>query len=385
MREIYLDNSATTRVHESVREEMIAVLNDEYGNPSSLHRKGVQAEEKFRQAARRIADSLKVSEKEIFFTSGGTESNNLAIIGAAMAHKRRGRHLITSCFEHPSVSMAMAYLQKEGFEVTYLPVDERGLISPESVRDAMREDTILVSIMMVNNEIGAAEPIRDIGKAIKAANPDTLFHVDAIQGYGKYEIRPRSACIDLLSASGHKIHGPKGVGFLYVRDKARILPIIHGGEQQKGLRSGTENMPGIVGLGCAAQLVTRNLPGDVEKLYALKERLTQGLLTLDGVTVNGPSLREGAPHIVSASFSGVRSEVLLHALEDKGIYVSAGSACSSHKKGTSPTLAAIGLSPALADCTLRLSLGLYNTDEDIDDTIEALRELLPMLRRFYRR
>lgn len=383
--EIYLDNSATTRTFPKVRETVLQTMAEDYGNPSSLHKKGVEAEQYVRRAKEQIARSLKVAEKEIFFTSGGTESNNLAILGTAWAHRRTGRHLITSAVEHPSVLETMKALEEQGFSVTYLPVDDQGRVSPEALQAAMTPETILVSVMAVNNEIGTREPVEELGLLVKEKNPQCLFHVDAVQGFGKYWLRPRSAKIDLLSVSAHKIHGPKGIGFLYVREGVKLHPTLFGGGQQNGLRSGTENVPGIAGLGVAVEEIYRDHEARIDRLYALKDRLAQGLLQLPEVRVNGPQGRDGAPHIVSASFAGVRSEVLLHALEEKGIYVSAGSACSSHHPGVSSTLAAIGLEPKWRDGTLRFSMSMDTTEEEIDTVLQALAELLPFLRRFTRR
>lgn len=383
--EIYLDNSATTRTFPQVRETVLQTMAEDYGNPSSLHKKGVEAEQYVRRAKEQIARSLKVSEKEIFFTSGGTESNNLAILGTAWAHRRSGQHLITSAVEHPSVLETMKALEEQGFSVTYLPVDAQGRVSPEALQAAMTPETILVSVMAVNNEIGTREPVEELGPLIKERNPQCLFHVDAVQGFGKYRLRPKTAKIDLLSVSAHKIHGPKGIGFLYVRDGVKLHPTLFGGGQQNGLRSGTENVPGIAGLGVAVEEIYRDHEARMDRLYALKARLVQGLLQLPEVQVNGPQGREGTPHIVSASFAGVRSEVLLHALEEKGIYVSAGSACSSHHPGVSSTLAAIGLSPKWRDGTLRFSMSMDTTEEEIDMVLQVLAELLPFLRRFTRR
>ncbi len=383
--EIYFDNSATTPVFPCVREVMMRTMEDDFGNPSSMHRKGMDAENYIRTAKTQIAKTLKVDEKEILFTSGGTESNNTAILGTVSANPRLGKHLITSAIEHPSVANTMHWLEGQGYRVTYLPVDHEGRISLEDLAAAIDDETILVSIMMVNNEIGTREPIEEISRVIKEKNPNTIFHVDAVQAYGKYVIRPKKWGIDLMSVSGHKIHGPKGIGFLYIRDKVKINPIIFGGEQQKGLRSGTENVPGIAGLGAAAEEIYREHESRTAYLYGCKSRMTEGLLQLEGVTVNGPAVDDGAPHVVSASFAGVRSEVLLHALEDKRIYVSAGSACASNHPGLSSTLVAIGLDPKLLDCTLRFSFSIFTTEEEVDETLKALKELLPFLRKYTRK
>ena len=382
--EAYLDNSATTRVLPCVKDLMVEVMEVEYGNPSSLHKKGVEAEAQVRLARERIAKTLKAAEKNIYFTSGGTESNNMALIGAAMANRRAGMHLITSSVEHASVRQPMRFLEEQGFSVTYLPVDRTGKIRLDALADAIREDTILISVMYVNNEMGAVEPVEEIAQMIRRKKPDILFHVDAIQAYGKYEIRPKRQGIDLLSVSGHKIHGPKGIGFLYVGDSVKIKPIVFGGGQQKDLRSGTENVPGIAGLGLAAQEMYRDHQEKVERLYRLKEALVEGVASLDGTVVNGLTGRDSAPHIVSVSFEGVRSEVLLHALEEKGIYVSSGSACSSNHPSVSSTLKSIGVARDLLDSTIRFSFGMETVMDEITYTVDTLRQLLPMLRRYRR-
>ena len=383
--EVYLDNSATTRCSERAKDLMVKVLMEDYGNPSSLHMKGVEAENYIKEAKKKIAKTLKVDEKEILFTSGGTESNNTALIGAALANKRAGNHIITTSIEHASVSAVTGYLEELGFRVAYLKVDADGIISLDELREAVCEDTILVSMMMVNNEIGAVEPIEEAIKVIKEKNPNTLVHVDAIQAYGKYRIFPKKLGIDMLSVSGHKIHGPKGVGFLYVDSHVKLKPIIFGGGQQGGMRSGTENVPGIAGIAKAAQIMYDNYDQDIEKLYDLKKCFIEGVKKIDRVIVNGPDCMDGAPHIVSVSFSGVRSEVLLHSLEDKGIYVSAGSACSAHKPQPSATLMAMGVPKDLLSSTIRFSFSVFTTMEEINYTLEALYDIIPMLRKYTRK
>ena len=388
--EAYFDNSATTKVLDCVKDAVVDAMCVNYGNAAAKHRKGVEAENLIREAKKAIANTLKVQEKEILFTSGGTESNNTALIGTALANRRAGKHLITTGVEHPSIYNTMSFLEEMGFEVTYLPVDHLGHISLEDLEKAIREDTILVSVMYVNNEVGAVEPIEAISQCIKKKNPKTLFHVDAIQAYGKYKIRPKKQGIDLLSVSGHKIHGPKGVGLLYVGDKVKIQPIVFGGGQQQNLRSGTENVPGIAGLAKAAEMLYSRFDEDHARLCACKRRFIEGVRELDQVTVNGllPDAPYGegtAAHIVSVSFAGVRSEVLLHALEDKGIYVSAGSACSAHKPQPSAALKAIGVDKSLLDSTIRFSFSVFTTEEEIDVCLRALYNIVPMLRRYSRR
>lgn len=383
--EAYLDNSATTKCAEEVVDMVVKVMREDYGNPSSKHMKGVAAEKHIKEAASVIAKSLKCQEKELVFTSGGTESNNLAIIGTAMANQRKGKHVIVSSVEHSSVKEPFRFLEEQGFRVTYLPVDRQGKVSVEALKEALCEETILVSVMYVNNEIGTVEPIEEIGKIVKGYNPQILYHVDAIQAYGKFKIVPKKLNIDLLSVSGHKIHGPKGTGFLYIKEKTKIKPIIFGGGQQKAMRSGTENVPGIAGLGVAAGLIYNSqFDEKIEKMYALRAYFIEELKKLPEVTVNGCMGKESAPHIVSASFQGIRAEVLLHALEDQGIYVSSGSACSSNKPGLSNTLVAIGLEQELLDSTIRFSFCFETMKEELDYTLEHLKQLLPMLRKFTR-
>ncbi len=382
--EAYFDNSATTRCTQAAVDIMQKALLEDYGNPSSLHMKGVTAENYIKTAAAQIAKILKVSEKELLFTSGGTESNNLALIGTALANQRAGKHIITTAIEHASVYNPLIFLEEQGYEVTYLPVDHEGRISPDELEAAVREDTILVSIMHVNNEIGTIEPVEEAAARVHAKNPRTLFHVDAIQSFGKLRIYPKRMGIDLLSVSGHKIHGPKGVGFLYVKDKTKIRPIIHGGGQQRDMRSGTENVPGIAGIGAAAAQIYENFDEKIDRLYELREYLAAGMQAFDGVTVNGAAGRAAAPHIVSVSFAGIRAEVLLHALEERQIYVSTGSACSSNHPAISGTLKAIGVAPELLDATVRFSLSVDSTREEADYVLSQLAELLPQLRRFRR-
>lgn len=382
--EVYFDNSATTRCAQTAAALMQRVLLEDYGNPSSLHGKGVAAERYIRTAAEQIARTLKAAEKEIVFTSGGTESNNLALIGTALANRRAGMHIITTRIEHASVYNPLIFLEEQGFEVTYLPVDAQGMVSLGALREAVREDTILVSMMHVNNEIGTIEPVEQAAKLIHEKNPKTIFHVDAIQSYGKLRVYPKRMGVDLLSVSGHKIHGPKGIGFLYIKDKTKIRPILFGGGQQKNMRSGTENVAGIAGLGAAAEELYQNFDEKIARLYELRAYLVSGMQALEGTTVNGAQGTDAAPHIVSVSFEGIRAEVLLHALEERGVYVSAGSACSSNHPAVSGTLKAIGVAPELLDSTVRFSLSVESTRAEADYVLEQLKELLPTLRRFRR-
>ncbi len=383
--EAYLDNSATTRCLESVRDVVVKTMMEDYGNPSSRHRKGLEAERYLRDAREKIARTLKVSEKEIFFTSGGTESDNWALIGGAMANRRAGNHIITTAVEHAAVIQPLMYLEEQGFRVTYLAADRYGRVSLKDLQEAVCEDTILVSTMYVNNELGALEPVEEIGRFLKEKYPRILYHVDGIQAYGKYRIFPKKLGIDLLSVSGHKIHGPKGTGFLYVNEKAKIRPLLLGGGQQRGMRSGTDNVPGAAGLGVAAQEAYRDFEEKRAHLLKLKSYFMEEAGKLPDVVLNSLPGEEGAPHIVSISFRGVRAEVLLHALEDKGIYTSSGSACSSNKKlPVSSVLKEIGLPKDLLDATLRFSFSTFTTEEELAYTVKALGELLPVLRKYTR-
>ena len=381
---IYFDNSATTRCYPEVAEIVVKTMTEDFGNPSAMHLKGVEAEKYVREAAQTLAKILKVNEKEIIFTSGGTESNNLALFGGADANKRSGNHIITTSVEHAAVGQPAERLEQMGYEVTIVPVDHRGVVQLEALEKALRPDTILVSTMYVNNEVGAVMPVEEIAKLVHEKSPKALYHVDAIQAFGKYRIYPKKAGIDMLSVSSHKIHGPKGVGFLYINEKARIQPQILGGGQQAGMRSGTDNVPGIAGLGVAAKMVYTDFDEKIEHMYQLKERLAEGFLKLPDVRLNGMEIREGAPQILSASFLGVRSEVLLHTLEEKGIYVSAGSACSSHKRKAAGTLSAMGMEAAQRESTLRFSFSEENTFEEVDYALEVIGQVLPMLRRYSR-
>lgn len=386
--EAYLDNAATTRVFPEVRDIMLQVMEKDFGNPSSRHTKGIEAEGYVTKAVQQIAGTLKCQPKEIILTSGGTESNNMALIGTALANQRAGKHVITTRIEHASIHEPFGRLEQMGYEAQYLPVDHNGHLQPEVLEEAVREDTLLVSVMMVNNEMGAVEDIKKLVAVAKQKNPNVIFHVDAIQAYGKYKIVPKRLRIDLMSVSGHKIHGPKGSGFLYVRDGVKISPIILGGGQQRGMRSGTENVPAIAGLGEAVRLIYQQHSEKVERLYALKQRLIDGLTAMEGVSINGInglSLTETAPHIVSASFDGIKSEVMLHALAQEGVYVSSGSACSSNHPDLSGTLKAIGVEDRLLDSTLRFSFSVLSTEEEVDHALEAVAKVLPQLRRFVKK
>lgn len=380
--EAYFDNAATTRVAPEVQAIVRKVMDMDYGNPSSRHQKGVDAGQYIKEAQEIIARTLKAEPKEIVFTSGGTESNNLALIGTALANQRRGKHIISTRIEHASVYNPLLFLQEQGFELTFLPVDSHGIVDREALSQAIRPDTILVSVMQVNNEMGAVEPIEEFGRLIKSRNPNTLFHVDAIQAYGKMKLSPKRCSIDMLSVSGHKIHGPKGTGFLYLRDKVKLKPIMFGGGQQHDLRPGTENVPGIAGLGQAARLIYTNHTEKIEQVRQVKNAFICGVEQLDGIQNHSGE----APHIASISFEGVqRGEVLLHALEARGVYCSSGSACSSNHPAISGTLKAIGLKEDLLNATLRFSFSVNSTVKEAEYAVHVIEEELPKIRAFVKR
>ncbi|MCR5116259.1 MAG: cysteine desulfurase [Lachnospiraceae bacterium] len=391
--ECYLDNSATTKVYPEVAKLMNKIMLEDYGNPSSVHTKGVEAEKYVTEATKRIAKALKVNEKEIIFTSGGTESDNLALIGAAMAYKRAGNHIITSKIEHPAILNTVKFLESEGFNVDYLDVDEKGVVKLDDLKAKLSQETILVSVMHTNNEVGSLQPVEEIAKIVKDYNKDIIFHVDAVQGFTKSLIYPKRLNIDLLSISGHKIHGPKGIGVLYANEKIRLKPITFGGGQQRGLRNGTLNTPGIAGIGLACEMGTKDIAGESERLYDLKGFFLQEAEKIDKVVVNGCvkdengnyKVRETAPHIMNISVRGLRSEVMLHALEEKGVYVSAGSACASHSKKESSTLKAMGADAETMDGALRISMSEFTTREELEYVLDTLKELIPFYSRFVRK
>jgi len=383
--EAYLDNSATTRVLPEVVELMNKIYLEDYGNPSSKHLKGIESERYILDAKEIIAKTLKAKPEEILFTSGGTESDNTALFGVMRANTRRGKHMITTMIEHHAILATAHQLEKEGYEVTYLPVDKYGQVSPESLKEAIRPDTVLVSVMHTNNEIGSVNNLEELSKVVKEANPEIYFHTDAVQGYTKSIIIPKRLGIDLLSVSGHKIHGPKGVGFLYVNEKVKMNPFVYGGGQQSGRRSGTENVPGIAGMALAAKTLYDDFDNEINKLYELKDYLVKRLSDIEGTVINGHTGRDSAPHIVSVSVRGVRAEVLLHALEEKGVYVSSGSACASNRNTVSETLASINIERDLLDSTIRLSFSIFTTMDEVKYAADCIEEIIPELRKYTRR
>ncbi len=382
--EVYLDNSATTKAYKKVADVVNEIMIKEYGNPSSAHTKGFEAEKYIKNSKKIISNILKVSEKEVYFTSGGTESNNLAIIGAALANKRSGNHIITTEIEHPSVYNSMKYLEEIGFEVTYLPVNENGVVELDELIKEIKRETILVSIMYVNNEIGSVQLIEEIGSAIKIKNKNIIFHTDAVQAFGKYKIYPKKIKADLISVSGHKIHGPKGIGFLYKKESIKIKPLFYGGGQQNDIRPGTENVSGIAGLGVACEEIYKEIENEAEKLKKLKEFFVFQINEIEDIIINSKLNETFAPHIISISFKGIKSEVLLHALEEKQIFVSSGSACSTNKKELSKTLKALGIDKEYIDGTIRFSLSEFTTKEELEICLDSLKEIVPKLRLYKR-
>ena len=376
--EIYLDNSATTKPYPEVVDKMVVALTNQYGNPSAIYKKGIEVEREIKEIRRNIARSLGAKETEIYFTSGGTECNNTIIRSVANLNKKTKKHIISTCIEHPSVLNTLKDLEEQGFEVTYLPVDSQGKISIDDLKNAIKDDTFLVSTMHVNNEIGAIQPIEEIGKYLKTLKQKVYFHVDAVQSYAKIKFRPSKYNIDFMSVSGHKLHGPKGIGFMYVKENNRIKPLLTGGGQEIGVRSGTENVPGIYGLGKAVEILNQDLQGTIDKIKSLRDLLKKEIVeNIDNVKINSPE--DGVCHVLNVSFRGVKGEVLLHYLEQKEIYVSTGSACSSKKKG-SHVLNAIGLSAEEIEGAIRFSLSDLNTEEEIREVVKALKESVSDLR-----
>jgi len=381
MKEIYLDNAATTTIYTEAADIHSKVSREGYGNPSSLHRAGITAERYVKEARQSISAVLCCNADELYFTSGGTEADNIAIIGYCTANHRRGKHIITTKIEHPAVYDTVRHLEESGFEVDYLGVDNMGQINIEQLKQTLRADTILVSIMHVNNEVGSVLPIDKIKPVIKAISPLAALHIDAVQSFGKIPVLPARWDIDLLSISAHKIHGAKGVGALFVKKGTIIKPIMYGGGQQKGLRPGTENVPGIAAFGIAAAISAGRMTAKFDHTAMLKQRLYEGAAAIPNVVLNGSIGENHVPYILNMSFIGVRSEILLHSLESRGIYVSSGSACSSNKPQPSKTLKAMGKSKNEIDSAIRFSFSEFNTEEEIDFCIDALKEEVGNIRR----
>ena len=380
---IYFDNAATTRALDCVSDKVSEMLLKIYGNPSSQSMMGVMAEKEVTAARKIMASAINAEPDEIYYTSGGTESDNWAVFGTARGYIRSGKHMITTSAEHPAMLMPMRQLEEMGWDITVLDVDEKGSVNMEQLKSAIRDDTVLVSTILVNNETGAINNAAEISGIVKSVNPNTLYHVDAVQAFGKYPIDVRKMGIDMLSMSGHKIHGPKGVGILYMKKGLRVKPFIYGGGHERGQRSGTENVPSIAGLAEAVRVGLAEQKQAHENVMAVKKFLAEGILSeIPKTHINGPSVEEGSPYVLNVSFNGLRSEVLLHSLEEREIYVSAGSAC--HKKGASPVLSAMGLSDVRIEGAIRFSFCRYNTIEEAEECLSVLKEKTALLRKYMR-
>ena len=378
MKRVYLDHNATTPTHPEVVKAMLPYFEEVFGNASSIHQFGQQARKAIDEAREKVAEFIGAKPEEIVFTSGGTESNNLAIKGILYANESKGKHIITSSIEHHSVLNPCKYLEKKGFKVTYLPVDKYGVIEPEGVKEAISNETILISIMHANNEVGTIESITEIGTIAKEKG--IHFHTDAVQSVGKIPVNVNELNVDLLSLSGHKIYGPKGIGALYIRKGTRMQPLIHGGHHEKNRRAGTENVPAIVGLGKAIEIVNETMETGLIHLTNLRNKLCSGISEkIDHVQLNGhPGKR--LPNTLNMSFEFVEGESIILNLDMKGVAVSSGSACTSGSLEPSYVLKAMGVEPAIAQGSIRFSLGKDNTEEDIDYVLEILPEIISRLR-----
>lgn len=385
-RQIYLDNAATTPLLPEVMDEITRCLAEDFGNPSSLHRLGLQSERRIKDSRNSIARLMNVPTEDVIFTSGGTESNNLAILGATRARNRYGKHCITTQIEHSSILNTFGYLEGEGWDISYLPVDNHGILDLDKLKDAIKPDTVLVSIGYVNSEIGSIQPIREIGMFLKSNHPDIIFHSDAVQAFGRLNLKPLDWGLDLMSASGHKVHGPKGVGILYIRKGTPLATLQWGGGQEMGIRSGTENLSGIAGFGKAAELLHQFMDRDDNTIAGMKKALAEGIAkAVPEAVLNGPMPDRGAPHILNISIPGIRGETLLHVLESHGVYVSTGSACSSRRTKISHVLYAIGVTGPVAEGAIRLSLSYMSDPDELSSVPDILRESVDQVKKFTRR
>lgn len=383
MTEIYFDNAATSRPFDEVCGKMLQVMTESYGNPAAQNKMGLDAERIIKEAKETLAGFLSASPDEIFFTSGGTEGNNMALLGGAYAMQKRGKHIISSPAEHPAVLRPLEKLAEEGFEVEYLPVNEKGEVSLEALENAVREDTILVSLMTVNNETGTITDIEEAGRIIKEKNPNTLFHTDAVQGFGKLKINAKKAKADYITSSAHKFHGPKGLGFIYIKNTSQMRPILLGGGQQKGVRPGTENPAGAAAMAEAARLCYKDFDAKTERIFNIKKTLWEYISeNIPDTIINGCDLEKASPYVLNVSFLGVRSNVLLNAVGAKGLFASAGSACNSKKKVESHVLNAMGLDHKRTDSALRFSFSSLNTAEEAVKAGEILKEQVEFLRKY---
>ena len=380
---IYLDNAATTKTAPEVVEAMLPYFSEYYGNPSSIYAIAGKSKEAITKGREQIANVLGAKPEEIYFTAGGSESDNWALKATFEAYKNKGNHIITTKIEHHAILHTCEYLEKErGAKITYIGVDENGVVNLDELEAAITPETILISVMAANNEIGTIQPIKEIGRIAKEHN--ILFHTDAVQAFGQIPINVDECNIDMLSSSGHKINGPKGIGFLYIRQGVKIRSFVHGGAQERKRRAGTENVPGIAGIGLAAKTIYTDLDEKVAHMRALKQHFIEGVQKIDHTVIHGLYDETSAPHIISVGFAGIRSEVLLHTLEEKGIYVSSGSACASNHPAISGVLKGIGAGKEYLDATLRFSMSEFTTEEEIDYTLETLYNCVPMLRKYTR-
>lgn len=382
---IYFDNAATTKTLESSADILRDILVNQYANPASASKKGLEAEKIIRSGSKVIADIINCNKDEIYFTSGGSEGDNWAIFGTAEGYIRSGKHIITTKTEHPAVLEPIKVLESRGYEISYVPVDNMGYVDILALENLIRKDTILVSIIFANNETGTVQDMEKIGKVIKQKNPETIFHTDAVQAFGKCNINVKKMNIDILTASGHKFHAPKGSGFNYIRNGIKVKPLIYGGGQQKGQRAGTENTAMVAALANSAEESYKNILEHSEKVREVKKALWEGILSnIPDVSINGDSIENANPYVLNVAFKDIRSEVLLHALEEKDIYVSAGSACDSRKKALSHVLSAMNVSPELTEGSIRFSFSRFNTVSEAEKCVAELCKVVPMLRRVQR-
>ncbi|ADQ06910.1 aminotransferase class V [Caldicellulosiruptor hydrothermalis 108] len=377
---VYFDNAATTKPFDEVIEQLSKFLLDTYGNPSSLHRLGVEAERIVKEAKEIIAKKLGSSSDEIYFTSGGTEANNLALIGCAFAHQKRGKRIVSTPVEHPSVISTLEYLERNGFEIQYVPVDAEGNLDFEQFEKLVDQNTILVSVMLVNNETGHIFDVKKLSEIAKKKNPNVIVHTDAVQAFMKEKTNVKELNVDLMSISGHKIHALKGIGALYIRKGINIQPIIFGGQQQKGIRPGTENMPGIFSFAKAIEVYEKLKASEPDKLRNIKRRFIEGLSAFNDVVINSP-LEKTSDAILNVSFLGIKSEIFLHTLESYGIFASSGSACSSKGRTYNKVLHCMGKRMEIAESSIRFSFSYLNQIEEVDYVLECIEKSLRFLRK----
>lgn len=382
---VYFDNAASTKPLQKAVYEMSELMINNYVNPASMSKLGMEVENIIISSRKAISTYISCDPCEIYFTSGGTESNNWAIIGTVSGYHRNGKHIITTNIEHPAILLPFQNLEEAGFEVTYLAVDDKGYINLNELKESIRQDTILVSVMLINNEVGTIQKIDEIGKLVKEKNSSTIFHVDGVQAFGKYKINVLKSKIDMLTISGHKFHAPKGTGILYLKKGLKVKPFMYGGGHQLGMRAGTENAAGAAAIAIAAQEAYENLNEYNGYVKNIKKVLWEGINnTITETYLNGENIEEASPYLLNITFKGIRSEVLLHALEEKGIYVSSGSACNSKKKNHSHVLEAMGLEEENIKGAIRFSFSRFNTLEEVNYCVKVLNEIVPLLRKYNR-